>query len=149
MEVKTSKTLELSKKAALAGLTFNMPHTSPKRPSGLIQQKRLPSGSTHPKGDSDRPGLKEKRTEVDTCFSTTAAGTYPNILKHFHSILHETVCGTLSCRERARPCQMFSPAKPTSTVRSAEARASERVSSGQLHVKPTLPSFKGKKRREE
>lgn len=50
MKVKTSKTLELSKKSALAGLTFNMPHQSPERPSGIIQQKWLHSGQPNPKG---------------------------------------------------------------------------------------------------
>lgn len=38
-------------------------------------------------------------------------GTHPDILKHFHSILHKAVSGTLSCRERMRPCEKLRPGK--------------------------------------
>lgn len=43
------------------------------------------------------------RLEPHKTKGSTVVDTYPDVLKHFHSVLHKTVRGTLSCRETIRP----------------------------------------------
>lgn len=68
----------------------------------------LPLGDASPVSPADNtsgPHRGERQIGDTRQKGSTVVDTYPDVLKHFHSVLHKTVGGTLSCRETTRPCQ--------------------------------------------
>lgn len=62
----------------------------------------LPLGDASPVSPAENtcgPHRGERQIGDTRQKGSTVVDTYPDVLKHFHSVLHKTVGGTLSCRE--------------------------------------------------
>lgn len=66
------------------------------------------------------PTKGEQQIKPHETKASTVVDTYPDILKHFHSVLHKTVCGTLSCRETTRPVSVQALHTQVSTLEATE-----------------------------
>lgn len=107
----------------------------------------LPLGDAVPispaENASSGPHRGERQTGDTGTKGSTVVDTYPDILKHFHSVLHKTVGGALRCRETTSPCQCSGSAHTSWHWRLQSAKAEVQIGASSLLLLATpTASFK-------